>query len=85
MKVTGLSIVLFAARRCGRLSSFLLDPGAVIRPVVGEWQPHMPERLDEEKLADWRADRNAAYQLASFGSRTQLARPENRPSPVFVF
>jgi len=45
----------------------------------------MPERLDEEKLADWRADRNAAYQLASFGSRTQLARPENRPSPVFVF
>jgi hypothetical protein len=25
-----------------------LDPGAVIRPVVGEWQPRMPDRLDDE-------------------------------------
>jgi len=24
----------------------------------------MPERLDEEELADWRAGRNAVYQLA---------------------
>src|SRR5256885_15767451 len=31
-----------------------LDPGAVIRPVAGEWHPRMPERLDEEELADWR-------------------------------
>jgi len=23
----------------------------------------MPERLDEEELADWRAGRNAVYQL----------------------
>src|SRR3984893_13424862 len=32
---------------CGQL-----DPGAVIRPEPGEWQPRMPERLDEEELAD---------------------------------
>jgi hypothetical protein len=34
---------------CGQL-----DPGAVIRPVPGEWQPRMPEQLDEEELADLR-------------------------------
>ena len=39
---------------CGQL-----DPGAVIRPVPGEWHPRMPELLDEEELADWRAGRNA--------------------------
>ena len=44
---------------CGQL-----DPGAVIRPVPGEWHPRMPERLDDEELADWRAGRNAVYQLA---------------------
>src|SRR6266446_5854867 len=33
---------------CGQL-----DPGAVIRPVPGEWHPQIPERLDEEELADW--------------------------------
>src|SRR5437870_6528384 len=33
---------------CGQL-----DPGAVIRPVAGEWRPRMPERLDEDELADW--------------------------------
>ena len=43
---------------CGQL-----DPGAVIRAVPGEWQPRMPERLDEEELADWHAGRNAVYQL----------------------
>jgi hypothetical protein len=37
---------------CGQL-----DPGAVIQPIRGEWQPRMPERLDEEELADWRAGR----------------------------
>jgi hypothetical protein len=26
-----------------------LDPGAVIRPVAGEWHPRMPERLDDEE------------------------------------
>ena len=45
---------------CGQL-----DPAAVIRPVVGEWQPRMPERLDDEELADWRAGRNAIYHLAA--------------------
>ena len=39
-----------------------LDPAAVIRPEPGEWHPRMPERLDEEELADWRAGRNAVYQ-----------------------
>jgi hypothetical protein len=32
---------------CGQL-----DAGAVIRPEPGEWHPRMPERLDEEELAD---------------------------------
>jgi hypothetical protein len=32
---------------CGQL-----DPSVVIGPIRGEWQPHMPERLDEEELAD---------------------------------
>ena len=27
----------------------------MIRPDPGEWHPRMPERLDEEELADWRA------------------------------
>jgi hypothetical protein len=42
-----------------------LDPAAVIRPIRGEWHPRMPERPDEEELADWRAGRNAVYQLAA--------------------
>jgi hypothetical protein len=42
-----------------------LDPAAVIRPIRGEWHPRMPERLEEEELADWRAGRNAVYQLAA--------------------
>jgi hypothetical protein len=45
---------------CGQL-----DVGAVIRPEPGEWHPRMPERLDEDELADWRAGRNALYQLAA--------------------
>ena len=32
---------------CGRL-----DPGAVIRPDPGGWHPRMPERLEEDELAD---------------------------------
>jgi hypothetical protein len=35
---------------CGQL-----DPGAVIRSEAGEWHPYMPERLDDQELADWRA------------------------------
>jgi hypothetical protein len=26
------------------------EPGAVIRPVPGEWHPRMPEQLDERNL-----------------------------------
>ncbi len=48
-----------------RIDCGALDPGAVIRPVLGEWHPHMPKRVDDEELADWRAGRNAAYQLAA--------------------
>jgi hypothetical protein len=33
----------------------------------------MPERLDEEELADWRAGRNAIYQLAALTIGTRLA------------
>jgi hypothetical protein len=35
-----------------RVDRSQLAPGAVIRPVPGEWHPRMPERLDEEELAD---------------------------------
>src|SRR5467141_2295263 len=61
---------------CGQL-----DPGAVIRPVSGEWDPRMPERLDEEELADWRAGRNAVYQLAALtiGARLAVARRVSLP------
>ena len=53
---------------CGQL-----DPGAVIRPMRGEWHPRMPERLDEEELADWRAGRDAIYQLAALTVGARLA------------
>jgi hypothetical protein len=33
----------------------------------------MPERLDEEELADWRAGRNAVYQLAALTIGARLA------------
>ena len=49
---------------CGQL-----DPGAVIRPVRGEWHPQMPEH----QLADWRAGRNAVYQLAALTIGARLA------------
>jgi hypothetical protein len=45
---------------CGQL-----DPSAVIRPGPGEWHPHIPERLDQAELADWRAGRDAVFQLAA--------------------
>src|SRR5215471_21620286 len=55
---------------CGRL-----DPGVVIQPIRGEWHPHMPDRLDEGELADWRAGRDAVYQLAAhtIGGRLAVA------------
>jgi hypothetical protein len=33
----------------------------------------MPERLDEEELTDWRAGRNAIYQLAALTVGARLA------------
>ena len=56
---------------CGQL-----DPGAVIRPVPGEWHPRMLERLDEEELADWRTGRDAVYQLAALTIGARLAAAE---------
>jgi hypothetical protein len=50
-----------------------LDPATVIRPVPGEWQPRMPEQLDGEELADWRAGRDAVYQLAALTVGARLA------------
>jgi hypothetical protein len=62
-------------RRTMRVDFTQLDPGAVIPPVPGEWHPRIPERLDEEELADWRAGRNAVYQLAALtiGARLTVA------------
>ena len=45
----------------------------MIRAEPSEWQPRMPERLDEEELADWRAGRNAVYQLAALTVGARLA------------
>jgi hypothetical protein len=56
-----------------RIDCGALDQGAVIRPVAGEWRPYLPERLDEEELADWRAGRNAVYQLAALTIGARLA------------
>ena len=53
---------------CGQI-----DPGVVIRPVPGEWHPRMPERLDDEELEDWRAGRDALYQLAALTIGVRLA------------
>ena len=57
--------------KCGEL-----DPGAVIRPVPGEWHPHMRDHLDDEELADWRAGRNAVCQLAALTIGARLAVAE---------
>jgi hypothetical protein len=35
-----------------RVDGGQLDPTAMIQPIRGEWQPRMPERLDDEELAD---------------------------------
>ena len=55
---------------CGQL-----DPGTIFRPISGEWYPHIPKRLDREELADWRAGRDAVYQLAALtiGARIGVA------------
>ena len=56
-----------------RVDCGCIDPGAVLRPDPGEWYPRMPERLDEEELADWRAGRDAVYQLAALTVGARLA------------
>ena len=56
-----------------RIDCGQLDPGAVIRPALGEWHPRMAERLDDEELADWRAGRDAVYQLAALTIGARLA------------
>ena len=56
-----------------RIDCGQLDSGAVIRPEPGQWQPRMPESLDADDLADWRAGRNAVYQLAALTIGTRLA------------
>ena len=45
----------------------------MIRPDPGECHPRMPERLDGEELADWRAGRDAIYQLAALTVGARLA------------
>jgi hypothetical protein len=55
-----------------RIDCSQIDPGAVIRPEPSEWHPYMPERLDEEELADWRTGRDAVYQLAALTVGTRL-------------
>jgi hypothetical protein len=60
-------------RRTMRVDCGQLDPGAVIQPIRGEWQPRMPEQLDGEELADWRAGGNAVYQLAALTVGARLA------------
>jgi hypothetical protein len=55
--------------RCAtRVDCGELDPAAVIRPEPGEWHPRMPERLDEEELADWRAGRKRSIRRSTFSA-----------------
>jgi hypothetical protein len=56
-----------------RIDCGQLDPGAEIRRVPAEWHPSMPAQLDEEELAEWRAGRNAVYQLAALTIGARLA------------
>ena len=56
-----------------RLDCGQIEPGIVIQPIRGEWHPHMPDRLDEKELADWRAGRDAVYQLAAHTIGARLA------------
>ena len=63
-------------RRTMRVDCGQIDPATVIRPVPAEWHPHMPERLDGQELADWRAGRDAVYQLAALTIGARLAVAE---------
>jgi hypothetical protein len=62
-----------------------LDPGAVIRPIPGEWYPRMPAQLDEEELADWRAGLGLSARRAggsARGSRSPMYKPSNLSVPA---
>jgi len=68
---------------CGQL-----EPCAVIRPVLGEWHRHMPDRLDDE-LTDCCVGRNAVYQVAALTlsalrSRTRDMGDRTREDPTGV-
>jgi hypothetical protein len=52
----------------------------VIRSIPGQWRPRMPERLDEEELADWRAGRHAVYQLAALTMARASWSPTHKAS-----
>lgn len=56
-----------------RIDCSQINPGAVIRPIPGEWRPHIPERLNDQELANWRAGRSAAYQFAAVTIGARLA------------
>jgi hypothetical protein len=45
----------------------------VIRPAPGERHLRMPERLDDEELADWRGGGDAIHQLAALTIGARLA------------
>jgi hypothetical protein len=45
-----------------------------VRGALSNGRPYRdPERLDDEALADWRAGRNAVYQLAALTIGARLA------------
>ena len=46
---------------------------ALVRSEIARRSSSMPERLDEEELADWRAGRNSVYQLAALTIGARLA------------
>jgi hypothetical protein len=50
-----------------------LDPSVVIQPICGEWHPHMPDRLDEEELADRRAPAATRSISSPHSPRARLA------------
>jgi hypothetical protein len=61
-----------------------LNPGAVIRPAPGGWQPRMPERLDEEELADWRARRGLSLAALTIGALIAPRRRIGQASPPYL-
>jgi hypothetical protein len=50
------------------------EAGRMIQSVPGEWHPRIPERLDEEELADWGAGRNAVYPQLTIGGPRRRRR-----------